>query len=61
MATLQTVYMMAFTPEKMDKDELMGMCQAASYMLSSKNQAFAACMSMLVAKRQSVFCPETRR
>jgi len=47
MAALQTVYIMAFTPEKMDKDALMGMCQAASQMLSSKNRAFAECMSML--------------
>lgn len=47
MATLQTVYIMAFTPEKMDKDALMGMCHAASQMLSSKSRAFAECMNML--------------
>ena len=46
MATLQTVYIMTFTPEKMAKEALFGMFDAASEMLSAKNQAFARCMNM---------------
>jgi hypothetical protein len=38
---------MAFTPEKMENDALMGMCQAATQMLSSRSPAFAHGMGML--------------
>jgi hypothetical protein len=55
MATLQTLYMMTFTPEKMDKDALMGMCQAATQMLSAKNQAFARRMNMLDDSTRMIF------
>ncbi len=46
MTTLQSVYIMTFTPEKMEKDALFGMFDAASQMLSARNQAFARCMNM---------------
>lgn len=55
MADLQTVYMMAFTPEKMDKNALMGMCQAASQMLSSKNEVFAECMRKISETTRMTF------
>lgn len=47
MATLQTVYMMAFTPEKMDSNSLVGMCKAAANMVSVKDQTFAQRMGLL--------------
>ncbi len=46
MTTLQTIYIMTFTAEKMAKDALFGMFDAASEMLSAKNRAFARCMNM---------------
>jgi hypothetical protein len=47
MSSLQTLYMMAFTPAKMDNNSLMGMCRAAANMLSAKDQAFAQRMGLL--------------
>lgn len=55
MTTLQTVFMMTFTPEKLEKDALMGMCQAASQMLSATNRMFARCMNMLTDSTRMTF------
>ena len=41
---LQAVYIMAFTPMKLDNNSLISMCRAGSDMLSTKNAAFAAQM-----------------
>lgn len=55
MTTLQTVYMMAFTPEKMDDNTLIGMCKAASGMLSAKDKTFAQRMSLLDQSTRMTF------
>lgn len=55
MPALQTVYIMAFTPEKMENNALVGMCQAAANMLSAKNQAFAQRMSLLNEQSRMTF------
>jgi hypothetical protein len=47
MAVLQTVYLMAFTPEKLDDNSLVGMCKAATNMLSAKDRTFAQRMALL--------------
>ena len=41
MPTLQTFYIMAFTPEKMENNMLMGVCKMASDRLAAKDKAFA--------------------
>jgi hypothetical protein len=55
MVTLQTVYMMAFTPEKMENNMLMAVCQMAADRLASKNNVFAQRMSMRDANTRMVF------
>lgn len=47
MPTLQAVYMMAFTPEKMDNGMLMAVCQMAADRLAAKSPAFAQRMNLL--------------
>ena len=47
MPTLQTIYMMAFTPAKMDNNTLMGVCRMAADRLSAKDNAFAQRMSLM--------------
>lgn len=41
MTVLKTVYMMAFTPEKMDTNMLMAVCQMAADRLAAKDSTFA--------------------
>ena len=55
MTTLQTLYMMAFTPEKMDDESLLNMCKAASNMLSAKDRTFAQRMSLLSENTRMTF------
>ena len=52
MSTLQSVYMMAFTPEKMDNNTLMAVCQMAADRLCAKDATFAQRMSMLGPQSQ---------
>jgi hypothetical protein len=47
MPTLQTIYMMAFTPAKMDDRMLMDVCRMAADRLSAKDTAFAQRMSLM--------------
>lgn len=47
MPTLKSVYVMAFTPTKMDNNALIGMCRAAGDMLAAKDPVFASRMAMM--------------
>ncbi|MBI3162634.1 MAG: hypothetical protein HYZ23_08995 [Chloroflexi bacterium] len=47
MPTLKTIYMMAFTPAKMDNNMLMGVCKMAADRLSAKDRAFAQRMELM--------------
>lgn len=47
MPALQTVYIMAFTPEKMDNNTLISVCRMAADMLSAKDKNFAQKMGMI--------------
>jgi hypothetical protein len=47
MPALQSVYMMAFTPEKVETNILMSLCQMAADRLAAKDKTFAQRMSML--------------
>lgn len=55
MPILQTVYIMAFTPEKIDDNSLIGMCQAATNLLSTKDRNFAQRMDMLNKETRMTF------
>lgn len=55
MPTLQTVYMMAFTPNKMENDALIGVCRLASDMLSAKDKAFAQRMGLISKTTRMTF------
>lgn len=46
---------MAFTPEKMDSNTLVGMCKAAANMVSAKDQTFAQRMSLLNSTTRVTF------
>lgn len=47
MAVLKTVYVMAFTPAKMEGNALIGMCKAAGDMLAAKDPVFARHMAQV--------------
>ena len=47
MPALKTVYIMAFTPRKMDDKSLIGMCRTAGDMLSAKDKVFASRMALV--------------
>lgn len=47
MNILQAVYIMAFTPDKMENNELISMCRAASNQLGTKDNVFAGRMALV--------------
>ena len=55
MSALKTVYMMAFTPEKMDNDMLMAICRMAADRLAAKDKTFAHRMGMLAKDTRLTF------
>lgn len=55
MATIQTIYMMAFTPEKMESNTLMAVCQMAADRLASKDKMFAQRMNMTSKETRMTF------